>query len=136
MSEKVWGFFLMFCGGIISGAVGLIAAWCQRKWDAASEFKIFISLKDAEIDDPSKSAQVFYQSTKSEIRDAVFRTLPLLGKKKSGRLREVWKEYNQKDENKLTGYNVVKDFTGSPRGREEYPKEFLHNFMERFLKSV
>ena len=122
-------------GAFAAGGIGVFCFILQKRMDAISDFKIFISIKDAEIDSV-KNALTFYRDTKVEIRNEVFRARLFLGNKKRAALQAVWDEYSNIKEENLTGYRTYEAQRLPVGDKLKEPEEYLHKFMERFLKSV
>ena len=76
MSDALEQTGLTILGGIIAGAVGVLTARWQRRFEAKNEFRVFISVTKGRI--PKNGFSAFHNTTKKEIRDAVSRLIPAL----------------------------------------------------------
>lgn len=137
MKEIIWEAVPTLLGALLAAGMGILSFIWQRKMAAIDEFKIFISIKDGEID-VAKNATAFYNDTKVEIRNAVFKLFPFLGSRKRERLKRLLMEYSKITQDDLIGLpGHIKSSLGIPvKTTVENSLEHLHKFMDGFLKSV
>jgi hypothetical protein len=144
MCDKFWEIILTILGGFASGLVGVWLFYHQRKIAPRDAFRVFISLKKSEIPQHGSGCMDFYTGSKTELRDAIFRTVPFLCKEQVSRLKGLWAEYNDpKTHIKLEkghegGSDSLAAEIGKSTGEEKVVdrRKFLHDFLDRFSNAV
>lgn len=138
MCHKFWDIILTVLGGFASGLVGVWLFYHQRKVGARDAFKVFISLKQSEIPQHGSGCMDFYTGTKTEMRDAIFKTVPFLCKEQVGSLKGLWTEYNNPETHiKLKkGHEGGSDSLEIGEERAVDRRKFLHDFLDRFSNAV
>ena len=126
-------------------ASGLVGVWLfnhKRTAGAKDAFKVFISLKKSEIPQHGAGCMEFYTGTKTEIREAIAKTVPFLKEKQASSLKKLWAEYSNSE-------TYIKLEHGHEGGSDSLASEvaysaerpvdrriFLGDFLDRFSNSV
>ena len=126
-------------GGFIAGWVGIIVANWRTKKDAINAFLVSVSVIKGAIPAEEGISQ-FFESTKTEIRDAVFRVIPFVSEDKALQLQTAWIVYGTikteylSDNYTNEAYRLAHAVDGLPV--PENPVSILKNHLDRFASIV
>lgn len=92
MTSEIFKFLLTAFGGIVTG---VIVANLNRRNDAFKSFNAFIAFKKADLEtiDIATQWEGFYNSSKTEIKEAVFKLVPYLTRLQRQALADIWRDY-------------------------------------------
>ena len=122
-------------GALIAGLIGLGYSNYWRLRGVKDAFLLLISQKRGTTGKWSVSA--FYEKSKSEIRDAVFRLRPFLKRSKAKELDKLWFQYDEIPFNELTSQpeaNWMKSFRDKFGGQFRTPWDVVNFYLDEFCK--
>jgi hypothetical protein len=125
-------------GAIGTGVATIVGFWIAHYWrsrNAKDNFLTFMSQKRGAI--PKRDAGDFYTTTKTEIRDVVFKLRPFLTPAKVVLLDRLWSEYNEISHEELAPENEAAwRIAFAKRFEHEFqsPSEILTFYMDEFCK--
>lgn len=97
MPEPFWSLFCTILGGAISAATGFWAFHYERKAKAKMRFKIFMRIKLSKIPPVNHPiawlSDVFYTSTRDDIRDEISKVEPFIKTHQIEALERLWSDY-------------------------------------------
>jgi len=122
-------------GALIAGLIGFGYSNYWRLRAIKDAFLILISQKRGATERWSVSA--FYEKSKTEIREAVFRLRPFLRKSKAKKLEKLWFKYDEIPFNDLISQpegTWMKSFHDRFGGQFRTPWEIVNFYLDEFCK--